>query len=550
MQVRFVVWLIAIVAIGGTPGLAQRQPLAESKVKDGKIERANPEKPDQKNAQKDNEDRMVRIRGRVQDNNGGPLSDVQIYLSPNSKWNKNGQRHFQHMATTVVDGHFEFDVPTDAYVRATASVNVVAIKSAYSLAWNEITLSGDEPELMLILARDDSAVEGQLVDFKGNALSGATVRISRIMVFANDDLEPYLDKIRLGGTRDDANFWNRPLNLEAELQLNEPAGSALPWRVLADQNGAFRLSGIGRDRLVELEIESEGNEYQTIRVVTQSLAEPLMLSAGGQPVPIYSAKFLHQTRPSRLVTGQVTVFGTDQTIEGAYVRTVSFAYKLSAVTDSKGRFEIRGCPDVESYGLMVHSPKGQPYMKGSVTMAATDDQSPMEAELHLYPAVQLSGRVIDERANVPIRGQVHYYVLAPNANDMPGFGESGINGRGSVSETRVQPDGTFEISVIHGQGAIAFLPEGPTEFERLPEIDPADFFEKAGVEYGTIRSKPKQKGTLILGGQDNFRKDRFGNDVIEETVMNVGNTPGVAFLNVPADAKRITQNILVKSKRK
>ena len=151
-----------------------------------------------------------------------------------------------------------------------------------------------------------------------------------------------------------------------------------------DADGRFRITGLGRDRLVSLWMSGRQVAWQEIKVQTRMVPPaqeelPGKMVNGRPPTrPIYGASFVHIAEPGRSIQGIVRERGTGKPIAGALVNSLP--------TDGQGRFRIDGLTRKFEYQLDVNGPAGTPYLFRRLTVASQGTGlDPVTAEVELEP---------------------------------------------------------------------------------------------------------------------------------------------------------------------
>ena len=131
---------------------------------------------------------------------------------------------------------------------------VVAAAVGYGLAWVEVPPGGRSDDLTLQLV-EDRPITGQVVDLEGKPVPGTTLQVLEISAAVGEDLGPWLEAARARkGPRD---------QLE---QKYLPRSTIAPApKLTADAEGRFRLTGIGRDRLVVARLDGPTIASQELR---------------------------------------------------------------------------------------------------------------------------------------------------------------------------------------------------------------------------------------------------------------------------------------------
>jgi beta-lactamase regulating signal transducer with metallopeptidase domain len=461
-----------------------------------------------------------RISGRVVGPDGKRVSGARIFIV--RFWDFMGKGS-ELKATSSSDGHFDFDLQPDSFFGAFA-LQVVAVKPGYGPGWIDIAPSAASSDLTLTLAADDVPVEGRVVNLEGRPVAGATVELVRIRAFPKDDPGPYIELLK--------NDPMRASNYPFLSQVDHPPGID---SLRTDDRGFVRFAGIGRHRLAELAVSGDGIADTKFQVLTDPPSAAFNHSEQTlEGEPVYGAQFVHHVRPSRLIVGTVTEFGSDRPIAGAHVS--QFNGLSRATTDAKGRFELRGCAKTDRYRLCASAPRGEALLSGAATIPGTPGLGPLEVQLHVYPAIPVKGRVIDQATGKPIPADVAYWPLYPNPQIVTGMCGTAINACGAFSQSFTQPNGDFALVALPGPGAVVVRVAGKQDFEPVL-VDAATFFAKEGVPYAGADGKGNWKDSLAVA----IAKTSLG-------AVPQSNFQGIALLNVSESAKQLTQNISVRSK--
>ncbi len=117
---------------------------------------------------------------------------------------------------------------------------VAAAAANYGVAWVEVPPEGRSDDLTLQLV-DDQPITGQIVDLEGKPVPGATLQVLEIRAAAGEDLGPWLEAAKA----------KKGLSDQLEEQYLASRCTVAPaLKVTTDAEGRFRLTGIGRNRLV------------------------------------------------------------------------------------------------------------------------------------------------------------------------------------------------------------------------------------------------------------------------------------------------------------
>jgi protocatechuate 3,4-dioxygenase beta subunit len=334
---------------------------------------------------------MIAVSGRVLDPDGKPFAGAEITVW----WHEmRGWIAWHHPAmhsvkpyrgaTSGADGRFRFtfakaaikDTFLNADARPWHRAAVVAAAPGYGPAWVHVYDLGNL-NAKLQLVKDDVPIVGRVRDLQGRPVAGATVRFCRIE----------------GGLDRDA--WGGP-----------------PAVVTTDEQGRFRLTGVGRDRGAVLLVSGPRIETKVVHLATRKIVD-------GKPVKQATVEVL--AGPTKPIEGTVRARDTGKPLAGAWVYGNEHAYCNShqvrlvrAVTDDKGRYRLLGMPKAAHYELTVYAADDQSYLGTARTVADSEGLKPIAADFSLRRGIPLKFRFLDKRTGQPVRGQIQYEVAQNN----------------------------------------------------------------------------------------------------------------------------------------
>jgi hypothetical protein len=443
-------------------------------------------------------------------------------------------------ATTDDRGRFDFSIPADQILNPLGT-RIVALKPGFGPAWLDPDTQQNFTDIRLRLALDDLPIEGRILTLEGGSVVGATVRAIGIQLFANDDPQPYLAVLKASDGRA-TNYrvlsWLRLVPFgdrspsARSLFGNPDAEHPAVATARTDERGAFRLTGIGRHRRAVLAISGNAIANTTIEVLTDPFEGLLNGKPPRSTKPTYGARFVHHVRPSRPIVGTVTDAQTGRPIPGAQVGHVG-GYSQT-ISDAAGRFELPGCAKDKKYELSAgFSLQPSTYIAGYFDIDDAPGLEPLQVQLHVFPAIPLSGHVIDRVTGKPVSAQVFYWPVYPNTHVVRGMPVGG-----ACSETLTKRDGSFSVCVLPGPGALLVRAAAGGKFEPA-WADAQAFFASQRVRYGSADIGGATKDTLFAAA---------GPGGVAPLLQS--NFQGIALLNVPETALRLTQDIDVRSKTK
>jgi RNA polymerase sigma factor (sigma-70 family) len=388
-------------------------------------------------APRDEADVPIDVSGRVLDPAGRPFAGATLYvgysahrytpfITPDVPFR---QPPYPPRATSGADGRFHFafaQSELDARWLDDARPAVVAVAGGYGPDWAEVGEAGKGAELSLKLV-EDLPVDGRILDANRQPVAGAKVLVRDVI----SDSEGGVTRFLRGETASwYARRWRGPLP-------GQPPG------ITTDADGRFRLTGLGRDRLVDLALEGPAVWHPLLQAVTRpSAATPL-------PSGVYGATFEYVASPARSIRGVVRDRATGKPLAG--VKISARETNSTTLTDGDGRFEILGCLTSQQGYLVLAQPQtGQPYFAASAQVPEGAGPDPLTVDFDLVSGIPLSGRVTDQSTQKPPRmAVVEYYPLFPNPHS-----SKITNGFLAASSAVVHPDGSYRLVVLPGPGAV------------------------------------------------------------------------------------------------
>src|SRR5207244_2242186 len=151
-------------------------------------------------------------------------------------------------------------------------VQVMAIAEGYGCDWVHVGPAKEELTLRLV---KDVPIRGRILDLDGRPVAGAKLKVTSVWVPKGDDLRSYLEAVRQGDHRYAfAKRWDGSL----------PGQSAV---LTTGADGRFRLTGVGRERVVHFHLEGPAIATESLKVVTRA-AEKV---EGPEGTRVYGASF-------------------------------------------------------------------------------------------------------------------------------------------------------------------------------------------------------------------------------------------------------------------
>jgi hypothetical protein len=421
-------------------------------------------------------DRIV-LGGRVLDPNGEPLAGAAVYfIRPGARiWvpHPRPPRRPEPSAKCGPDGRFEIlrdraewddvrSIPDRFGPQVRTFPLIAATAPSYGPSWILLAKPEARADLTLQLVKDEVPIEGRILDLEGHPVPGATVATDEILATADEDLTPLIRFIRSGGPGDAP-----PKCLAASVAV-------LPGTLTTDRDGRFRLTGIGRERVVSLRISGPTIQTRDIFVMTRLgfQASPVQYERPKLPIAdspsrgvgpmVYPARFEHAVGPTKPIEGVVSDRATGRPLPGAVIVPI-YVYERNggfggtggiacdgAKADAAGRFRLVGAPKSSDLGIQVFSPEREPYLETIKRVGDTPGLAPIVCDVSLTRGITVRGRLVDGVSGRLVRGTIHYFLLQENPwyDKLPDF-------RLTQSQVPTDDNGSFSIVALDGPGLLA-----------------------------------------------------------------------------------------------
>jgi RNA polymerase sigma factor (sigma-70 family) len=391
------------------------------------------------------QDARLVFRGQVLDPDGKPVAGAPLLL---------GHPLADHMVlpasqplgTSGADGRFEVSIARETIDRVGGHVlmlpAIAAIAPGFGPDWAAIAPKSAGAEITLRLRRDDVPIEGRVIGLEGRPVPDLAVTVAYIAEFP----PKLLDKLRENAGRINAELWGEMRNALI-LGKDGPIPS-----VRTGPQGRFRLTGIGRDRVVTLLVEGPSIEQSLAIVLTAAdpAYQPLLLPAGGSGEQrLERPRFDLNVAPGRIIQGVVIDFDTRKPIAGAKIHSWTVG---STTTDSQGRFRIAGQPKGRENFLTVEV-NGQPYIKVVKEVPNPAGVGPIPVEMTLKRGSWVEGRVRNRADGSPVKAVVQYYPSRDNPHLQECTDASFLNNNVSDEpEFATDAEGRFRAVALPGPG--------------------------------------------------------------------------------------------------
>ncbi len=325
------------------------------------------------------------------------------------------------------------------------NIRIVATADGLGVGWDELPSRDGEPASDAVLTLrlvKDIPIEGRILTLEGKPVAGARLKVDFITAFPGEDMTAYLQGVRNGLESDDGErLWFFP-----------PPGTPDP--IPTDDQGRFRLAGVGRERYIRFQLEGPGIQSIHVFAATRGGEKPgetvLVKRSNGND--IHGARFDYMANPSRPIRGIVREKHTGRPIAGVSISNEQGGTLARATTDAQGRFELAGYLKSPMYSITARPAEGQPFFFMQREVSDTAGLEPIQVDFELVRGIVVRGRLTDGETGKPIKGEVQYYPLDTNPRaERLGAPRYFLPTSQSVSDA----EGNYAVVVLPGPGALA-----------------------------------------------------------------------------------------------
>jgi RNA polymerase sigma factor (sigma-70 family) len=356
-------------------------------------------------------------------------------------------------ALTGADGKFAFVVPPPEGSKdpLPRGGTLLAGAAGHAPGWVRIDRPEQARDATVRLVKE-VALEGRVVDLQGKPVAGASVQVVQLQAHAREDLGPWYRKMAAEKVLLTDGYPNIRIAVEA----------LGPGRVVrTDAKGAFRIRGLGRDRLAVLRFSAPAIETRDVHAITRRGAaiSGIILQKGNPEFGNYTVLtngFTHVAAPTRPVVGTVTDRATAKPLSGVVVQArLPNTYTRSgglteATTDAQGRYRLVGLPRGAGHTVTAAPAVATGYLPAGKPTPRTSDLDPARLDFALTRGVVIRGRVTDKVTSKPVRARVEYLAFGNN----PHLKTTGAFRDSRTNATLNGPDGTFTLLGLPGRGIV------------------------------------------------------------------------------------------------
>jgi protocatechuate 3,4-dioxygenase beta subunit len=354
----------------------------------------------------------------------------------------------------------------------------VAVADGHGPAWQEAGKAEGASDQTLRLVKDDVDVQGRVLDLQGRPIGGVRVRILDLKTSSKPDLGPFLAAVK--ANKDGIDVLERDF-LDRSLHQPDQVIPGLPAHVTTDRDGRFRITGIGRERVLAVVFEGPTIETREARIVTRrgpTLQTPRYRNSPRDGIlTYYGATFDHAAAPTQPITGVVRDKDTGKPLAGVKIQSWHLAghsldgeTRVRTFSDAQGRFLLTGMPRGEGNEIMAVPTADQPYHVSLQTVGTANLPDPVKADFDLKRGVWIEGQVTDQATGKGVEAQVDYFVMTenPHRKEVPGFFNRFI-----TDQLYTDEKGFFRVVGLPGPGVLAVRGMG-SDYLLANQVDGGD----------------------------------------------------------------------------
>ncbi|HKB05827.1 MAG TPA: sigma-70 family RNA polymerase sigma factor, partial [Gemmataceae bacterium] len=338
----------AVLGVGAVSPMAGEQkpdrPIVKKADADGKQPTAKPEPPPART-----------YAGRVIGPDGKPMKGAAVFAFESAGPSDSTKARDRETVRTVADAQGKFRIRLPA--GKTFMPSLFATAEGFGIGRVEVERDGATDDVSIQLIADNE-ITGRVTTTEGKPVAGARIKVERIVDDVTD-LDELLYRFKFAERRD-------PIRERRSMPV---WFAELGTTAVTDKDGAFRLNGGGRDRVLYVEVDADGFSSDRLIVVNRPKFDPKPFNDGAAKnaaaMPVRRAlksERLHGPSLDLIVEREKPIQGVVKDAETGKPRTGVKVHlwmpeqprlRLNAVTDAKGQFQLRGVRKAASYTLVL-----------------------------------------------------------------------------------------------------------------------------------------------------------------------------------------------------
>jgi protocatechuate 3,4-dioxygenase beta subunit len=439
----------------------------------------------------DNAPEILEVKGRVVGPNGKPVKGAKVWLVLEPLAVKRTAANPRVVATTDADGAFAVtEKGTGRHRNWAAGAQVVATADGFGPAWAAANTKKDKSlELQLV---KDEPINGRILTLEGKPIAGVRVRVLEVSVPTGPDLSNWLAELK-ANARPIHEVQPKYFHHEGRLFETDGELPGQPEAAVTNNEGRFRITGLGSERLVQLRID--GPTVTTVELPVMTRAAPAITvpeDPGDSRYGLrtyYGSTFDFAADPTQPFEGLVTDRETGKPIAGVTVRAARQWYEVKTVTDADGKYRLTGLPP-GSHELIACPASDQAYYRMAVKGGEKASQKTAKLDFALTRGHWVTGKLVNLRTNKPeADAPVWYFPLA----DEPAYvSVPGSRAWSMDPTTHTRPDGTFRVVAYPCRGAIVANGWSGNYItaEQRPLQGDAESLDRGSKNEGTLSTSP------------------------------------------------------------
>ncbi|HEX7449542.1 MAG TPA: M56 family metallopeptidase [Pirellulales bacterium] len=400
-------------------------------------------------------DAPITLGGRVLLPEGVPAAGAALYWPTIHVWppRASDDIEYRKRAETDATGRFELRLAAEDRPKARHPLSLLALKGGYGLAWLDVKRDEQPDEITLRLVADNP-IRGRLTDTEGRAVVGARVAVNAVLDSSTRNVDGFLRAFKQD--------WNLAWN-KLDRRLYAPLGAIVG--AVTDAQGRFELSGVGVERVAEVEIAPRGFMSDEIRVVNRPGFEAAEFNQamlnGMLPqmrkrtnVPRLCGPVVDFVAEAEWVLrGAVFTAPSRTPVVGAVVSSFAggWGHTVSAVTGADGQYELRGLPRHQEALLGVAPPEETDLLPRTLSVPPAPAETVTKIDVELKHGIVVKGRVYDQATERGLDSGVRFVPLPGNSF----VNQAGFDGYlHDRTMHGVDAEGRFRLVIIPGPGVL------------------------------------------------------------------------------------------------